>query len=115
MILVVDDDARVRDAVAGALSALGHQVITACDGKEALNICAHEPDIQLVVTDVMMPRLTGPDFVAQAQIQRPDLRVIYMSGSIGDTPRTALGDHPLLAKPFTAATLTQLVQQTLAT
>ena len=114
MILIVDDDARIRDAAAGALSALGHQVISACDGHEALAICTRQPDIKLVVTDVIMPRLKGPDFVARVRATRPDLRVIYISGSIGDTPRTALGDHPLLAKPFTAATLTQLVQQTLA-
>lgn len=114
MILIVDDDARVRDAAAGALSALGHKVIAACDGKEALDICVRRPDIKLVVTDVMMPRLKGPEFVAQARSQRPDLRVIYISGSIGDTPPAALGDCPLLAKPFTAATLAQLVRETLA-
>lgn len=114
MILVVDDDVRIRDAVMGAISALGYPVISACDGQEALDICTRQPEIQLVVTDVMMPRLTGPDFIAQMRSQRPDLRVIYISGSIGDTPPASLGDCPLLTKPFTAATLTRLVQHMLA-
>lgn len=114
MILIVDDDARIREAAAGALSALGHQVIAASDGDEALAICTRQPDIELVVTDVIMPRLRGPDFVARARAARPDLRVIYISGSIGDTPQAALGDYPFLAKPFTAARLAQLVTDTLA-
>ena len=114
MILIVDDDARIRHAAADALSALGHQVVTACDGAEALDMCAGNSAIQLVVTDVMMPRLKGPDFIARALTTRPDIRVIYMSGSIGDTPPAALGRFPLLSKPFTAAQLTALVQATLA-
>ena len=114
MILIVDDDARIRDAAAGALSALGHHVISACDGLEALDICTRQPDIKLVVTDVIMPRLTGPDFVVRLRAARPDMRVIYISGGIGDTPRAALAEDPLLTKPFTAASLAQLVRAMLA-
>lgn len=114
MILVVDDDARIRDSAAGALSAMGHAVIAAADGVEALEICRTQPAIQLVITDVIMPHLKGPDFVARATEIRPDLRIIYISGSIGDTPRETLGEHPFIAKPFTAATLFQVVGQALA-
>jgi DNA-binding NtrC family response regulator len=57
MILIVDDDARIRDAAAGALSAEGHDVIAAADGAEALEICRTQPNIELVITDVVMPRL----------------------------------------------------------
>lgn len=114
MILIVDDDARIRDAAAGALSALGHCVISACDGQEALDICTRQPDIKLIITDVIMPRLKGPDFVARLRATRPDMRVIYISGDIGDTPRAALGNDPLLTKPFTAASLAQLVGKALA-
>ena len=114
MILIVDDDARIRDAAAGGLSALGHCVISACDGQEALDICTRQPDIKLIITDVIMPRLKGPDFVARLRATRPDMRVIYISGDIGDTPRAALGDDPLLTKPFTTASLAQLVGKALA-
>ena len=113
MILVVDDDARIRDAAAGILSAQGHIVITAADGAEALEICEKRAEINLVVSDVVMPRLTGPDFVALAKQRRADLRVIYISGSLGDTPRAALGDHPLLAKPFTGSALVSAVAKAL--
>lgn len=113
MILIVDDDARIRDAAAGTLSALGHRVITAADGEEALTICESCGDIRLVVTDVIMPRLKGPEFIARALDLRPDLRVIYISGSIGDTPPEALGSHPFIPKPFTAAALSYAVGQAL--
>lgn len=114
MILIADDDPRIREAAAEALSAEGHCVLVAADGAEALEICHAQPEIRLVITDVVMPRLKGPEFVARATRFRPDLRVIYISGSIGDTPRDALGDHPFVAKPFTAATLAQVVGQALA-
>jgi two-component system, cell cycle sensor histidine kinase and response regulator CckA len=89
-------------------------VISACDGQEALDICTRQPDIKLIITDVIMPRLKGPDFVARLRATRPDMRVIYISGDIGDTPRAALGDDPLLTKPFTTASLAQLVGKALA-
>lgn len=114
MILIVDDDARIRDAAAGALSAQGHHIMTAADGEAALLLCQNEPRIRLVITDVMMPRLSGPDFVARARALRPELRIIYISGSIGDTPPEALGDHPFLAKPFTASRLLAATQAALA-
>jgi len=114
MILVVGDDARIRTATAGALSAMGHEVLSACDGTEALTICSSRDDIQLVVTDVLMPGMRGPDFVARVHAERPELRVIYMSGDIGDTPPEAFGGWPLLPKPFTAASLSEVVGQALA-
>ncbi|MFM7029392.1 MAG: response regulator [Chakrabartia sp.] len=114
MILIADDDPRIREAAAGALSAQGHCVLLAADGAEALEMCHAQPDIRLVITDVVMPRLKGPDFVAQVTRFRPDLRILYISGSIGDTPPSALGDYPFLAKPFTASKLTQMVGEALA-
>ncbi len=113
MILIVDDDARIRDAAAGALSAGGHDVIAAADGAEALEICRTQPNIELVITDVVMPRLRGPEFVARATQFRPDLRIIYISGSIGDTPPDALGDYPFITKPFTARTLLAVAEEAL--
>ncbi len=114
MILVVDDDARIRVATAGALSALGHRVVSASGGAEALDLCADRLEIRLVVTDVLMPGMRGPEFVARAREVRPDLRFIYISGDIGDTPPDAFGGWPLLPKPFTAASLSEVVGQALA-
>ena len=114
MILVADDDARIRVATAGALSSLGHQVVSASGGAEALDLCADRLEIRLVVTDVLMPGMRGPEFVARAREVRPDLRFIYISGDIGDTPPDAFGGWPLLPKPFTAASLSEVVGQALA-
>jgi FixJ family two-component response regulator len=61
-----------------------------------------------------MPGMKGPDFVARAHETRPDLRVVYMSGDIGDTPPEAFGGWPLLPKPFTSASLSEVVGQALA-
>ena len=93
---------------------MGHEVLSASDGTEALTICSSRNDIQLVVTDVLMPGMRGPDFVARVHAERPELRVIYMSGDIGDTPPEAFGGWPLLPKPFTAASLSEVVGQALA-
>lgn len=114
MIFVVDDDARIRSATAAALRTEGYQVQdfeSAIDALAALNDAS---SLRLIISDVQMPNMSGPDFVRSALLQRPDLKIHYMSGDIGETPFEALSPWPLLAKPFTAKGLVKAVAESLA-
>ncbi len=111
MILVVDDDPRILAGTSRLLTEAGYQVVAAVNGAAALRILGSEPMIDLLVTDVMMPRMTGPE-LAQAAIEaRPGLAVLFVSGDIGDVPQSAFGTHELLAKPFTGAALIAAVER----
>lgn len=111
-ILVVDDDPRIRAMTAAALVAHGHDVIEAESGDAAL--ARLEADTQLLVSDVLMPGMRGPDLARAARARLPQLRVLFISGDVGDTPRAAFDGAPLLAKPFTAAALAEAVVQVMA-
>jgi len=102
-ILVVEDDPRVLASTVGALKALGHDP-AACDdplvAPDALG------DADLVLSDVQMPRQTGPDMVSGLLERRPGLAVLYVTGYAGDAGRDAqYAGHPVLRKPFTLAGL----------
>lgn len=108
-LLVVDDDPRILSGTVAILKEAGFTIISASDGAEALALLGANPDVRMIVTDVLMPGMKGPELAARALGQRPDLKIIYVSGDTGDTPRDAFGSWPLLAKPFVAATLLQAV------
>jgi two-component system, cell cycle sensor histidine kinase and response regulator CckA len=116
-ILVVEDEEAVRRLVRAILERLGYAVVEAGDGEEALGIWAERArTIDLVVTDVLMPRLDGPSFVARASDIHPVGRLIYLSGYARDaTARHEALDPtvPLLQKPFTSATLARAVRDVL--
>jgi PAS domain S-box-containing protein len=117
-ILLVEDEEGVKQLVEQTLTMAGYAIISASNGVEALE-CAQPTsrEIDLVITDVIMPGLSGPDVVAQLQVARPDIRVIYMSGyaDLGVVHENILGEgHALLQKPFRLDTLRNLVAETLA-
>lgn len=100
-VLVVDDDAAIRDAIDAALSSEGHRVTTASDGRLALaEIHALKPD--LVLLDVEMPHMDGWDFHEQVIKAIPGLPVVFMSGQFR-ARFAAMTRHAdgYLAKPFT--------------
>ncbi len=104
-ILVADDDTRVRAQVVGALRDQGYRVIDAVDGLAALEMLRGEPAVRLLVSDVRMPGLSGPELATIALAERPALSIVFMSGDTGGLPASAFLGRPLLAKPFTIATL----------
>ncbi len=80
-VLVVDDESMVREVVCEMLQTLGYTVLEACDAEEAFQVCKrHEGHIDLLITDVVMPRINGSQLYAQLRAVRPDLKVLYMSG-----------------------------------
>jgi two-component system cell cycle sensor histidine kinase/response regulator CckA len=80
-ILVTEDERMVRELVATLLAAQGYEVIPAAEGSEALRICReHAGPIDLLLTDIVMPGMSGPELVSQALAVRPSLKILYMSG-----------------------------------
>jgi two-component system cell cycle sensor histidine kinase/response regulator CckA len=114
-ILLVEDEDPVRMFSARALRNKGYTVIEAKSGDQALAIIqeAKEP-IDLVVTDVVMPRMDGPTLVRQLREIHPDMKVIFISGYTEDTFRKRLDDDVgmhFLAKPFTLKQLAGKVKE----
>jgi PAS domain S-box-containing protein len=116
-VLVVEDDARVRDVTVRALRANGYQVVVAGGGREALALDADALDrLELVVTDVVMPGLDGRTMADELRRRRPGLRVLYVSGYTEDAviARGVLSSGvEFLAKPFTPAQLVARVRAVL--
>jgi PAS domain S-box-containing protein len=116
-ILLVEDELVVRDLVRAILQATGYTVLEAANGEQALQASdAHRGPIHLLLVDVVLPGLSGPEVAAQLVSTRPKLHVIYMSGygpetitryGVAETP------HLFLQKPFTPTTLLAHVQAAL--
>ena len=104
-VMVVEDERAVREFVHTALIRAGYRVLTAQDGDDALaRAAAHEGGIDLLLTDVVMPGLSGPELARRFRVARPDARVLFMSGYAADViaaEGTLPGDADLLVKPFT--------------
>ena len=115
-VLLVEDEPAVRAVARQVLEACGYTVITASSGEEALERCLTrglEPD--LLITDVVMPGLTGSQLVAHLRSHRDGLRVLYTSGFTEDAVvhhGVASGGH-FLSKPFTPADLAHKVREVL--
>jgi two-component system cell cycle sensor histidine kinase/response regulator CckA len=108
-ILVVEDDVQVRGVTVRALEGKGYRVIPAASGEEALAI-AQKPGerFDMVVTDVVMPGMSGREVVDELRRSRPDIPALFVSGYTQDAiAQRGVLDSGLefLAKPFTPATL----------
>ncbi len=116
-ILVVEDEESVRELAVEMLIGLGYSVRAFSGGEIALRHCEEEgARYDLLLTDVVMPDLSGSDLVARLHIIQPDLKVLYMSGYTADAiARHGVLDPEvhLLDKPFTLAELAERVRETL--
>jgi len=116
-ILLVEDEAGVRQLALMTLQGHGYRVLLASDGKDALRVVhAHSGPIDLLLTDVVMPRLNGPDLAQLLHARSPQLKVLFMSGYTDD----AVIRHGILQaevafiqKPFTPVALIRKVRQVL--
>ena len=109
VVLVVEDDPRVLAATSGALRELGHRVIACNDPLAAPAVLDGDDDIELIVSDVLMPRQTGPEMIAALLPRFPHLAVLFVTGFAGEANADEFGDHPLLRKPFTLAALDRAI------
>ena len=108
-VLLVEDDDIMRDLTRQLLEEQGFRVIAMSDGKSALeSLNSHAHSIDVVLTDVVMRGMSGPQLVAELSRQHPNLRVVYMSGYTGELigKREILQEGiTLLEKPFTRSAL----------
>ena len=115
-ILVVDDEAAVLSIASAFLVRRGYDILQATSGAQALEICKQRNSgIQLLVTDVTMPGMTGPQLAECLHLLYPEMRVLYMSG-YGDYEFEQNRSFPMkwfLRKPFTSDALATLVRQAL--
>ena len=119
-ILLVEDEELLRAGVQEVLEIQGYNVITAPDGEQAL-ACLVAQTIDLIITDLVMPKMDGVDFVKQLRKIKPDLPVIVVSGSTrnimqryGIDSIQVPGANASLPKPFKSVDLIEQVRQLLA-
>jgi len=116
-ILVVEDEELVRKLLQEILQKCGYSVLVARHGDEALSLCQrHQEPIHLLVTDVVMPHMNGGQLAERLALQRPEIKILYISGYtdhvIIHTGKLEPG-RAFLQKPFTSGTLARKVRQVL--
>ncbi|HET9517898.1 MAG TPA: response regulator [Actinoplanes sp.] len=108
-VLVVDDEVDLRDIMSRMLDRRGFRAIVAGDSEQAITTCReHDGDIDVLVTDLGLPGVSGGDLSRTATQLRPDMRVVYISGlpkDIAVTKGLIDADALLVKKPFTADVL----------
>jgi CheY-like chemotaxis protein len=128
-VLVIDDDADVRDAIRRVLERAGYTVRTSADAVEALNQLNDQP-VHVIITDIIMPKVNGVEAIRAILRDFPDARIIAISGggnfgidsykpnAITTTAYLAAaeraGAHYVLSKPFESADIVQAVEHVLA-
>jgi CheY-like chemotaxis protein len=112
-ILLVEDDPRVRTATVGALEDLGYEPVACASGAEALALF-DSMEFDLVISDVIMPEMTGPEMIREMKSRRDDIAVLFVTGYVGEGEGEDLVGYDLLRKPFTVSTLSTSVATALA-
>ncbi len=115
LILVVDDEASIREMTRSVLEAFGYRVLSAADGAEAIGVYAQHPDeVKLVLTDMMMPLMDGLSMIRALLHINPQIKVILSSG-LAEERKVAearqLGIEHFLSKPYNTETLLKTVAQ----
>ncbi len=117
LILVVDDEPAVRGVTSRTLQQYGYRVLPATDGRDALSLFTdHQPEVALVLTDIMMPVMDGVALVRELKQRAPGLKVIATTGLSRETTQhelAACGVSVILSKPCTSGELLARVRSTL--
>lgn len=112
--MVVDDEPMIRKLVAGALSMSGCSVLDPETPSEAMSLAEQHPELDLLVTDIVMPEIDGCELAERIRARLPDLKVLFISGFAPPGTKTSLGDGTdFLQKPFRMHQLTERVRQML--
>jgi two-component system cell cycle sensor histidine kinase/response regulator CckA len=112
-VLLVEDEPMVRAVAERALTRHGYTVITADSGEDALEVIGRGEEIDLLISDVVMPGMDGPAMVEEARKQRPDLKVLFMSGYAEEQLRDSIGvgNAHFLPKPFSVQDLAEAAKR----
>jgi CheY-like chemotaxis protein len=115
-ILVVDDEPEIRKLATAMLTRSGYRVLTADSGENAIRLFRNNPGVDLLLTDVVAPGMSGPMIADQIAALRPDIKVVFMSGydSTQVVQRYVVEKgYSLLTKPFTMEQLDAIVRKVL--
>jgi CheY-like chemotaxis protein len=116
-VLVLDDEEPIRETLVELLSHQGYTVLTACNGIEGMKqLRDHSELIDLVITDLGMPQMSGEEFFSNARAIHPSLKIIIMTGYVNTKTTSkllALGVADLILKPFSVDTLLPTVRRAL--
>lgn len=115
-VLVVEDEPQVRAITVNMLKTRGYTVLEAADAAQALAVAGETPVIQMLVSDVVMPDLSGPEVASRIQAAHPDIRVLFMSGYTDEAVSrhgVSGGSAAFLQKPFTGRQLARKVREIL--
>jgi CheY-like chemotaxis protein len=110
-ILLVDDQPDLRELTADFLREIGYSVTCASSSAEALNLAREIPEIDLVISDIALPKISGPDLMERLLLLHPKTPVLFMSGYAFDIPGSP---SPFLQKPYSLELLAQKIQELLA-
>jgi PAS domain S-box-containing protein len=117
-VLLVEDNEDVREMAVEMLERSGFRVIEAASGAEGLAALSHEPGIAMLLTDVVLAGgMSGPELARQVLVERPEMKIVYMSGYAPDDLDRSQGDmagHPFITKPFRRQELARLMLEVLA-
>jgi CheY-like chemotaxis protein len=117
MVLLVEDEPKVLEVTREMLESLGFQVLATVSPVEALRLYeAHRPAIRLVLSDAVMPEMSGPELLVALRARDPDVRVVFMSGyPLGSSRGTSLPDGvPWIQKPFRRDALAEVIRRVLS-
>jgi CheY-like chemotaxis protein len=117
-ILVVEDDGSIRELACRVLAGHGYAVLAASNGEDAKGLCEQHPGpIHLLLSDIVMPGMSGPAVAQLLKTIRPEMKVLYMSGYTDDAivrHGVLVHDTPFLQKPFAPSRLAEKVVEVLA-
>jgi CheY-like chemotaxis protein len=114
VILIAEDEVMVRNLVRHLLTAEGHEILAAADGYEALELSRkYDGIIDMLITDVKMPRMDGLALIDKLLRERPNMRILIMSGHASAELRGQASGFSFLRKPFPPAVFRQKVKEVL--
>ena len=114
-IMLVEDEPAIRRLLGTALRRSGYTVLEAASGQEAIDSFeTHQNDVSLLITDVRMPQMTGPELIRRLRASRPDLKVLCISGCASSVPVEIERDVAVLQKPFSRQELIAKVDRLVA-
>jgi signal transduction histidine kinase/CheY-like chemotaxis protein len=109
-VMVVDDDTLVLHSTAAMLEDLGHRAFQATSGEQALSVLGQHPEVELLITDHVMPNMTGAELATRVQTSSPSLPIVLATG-YAELPIDLVPALTRLAKPFTQQELANVISQ----
>lgn len=112
-ILIVEDHLDSQESLSAILNALGHLPVVANDGNEALRVLQTN-DVDLVITDVVMPGMNGLDFARRARETRPRTQILFVTGDADAVDDVLASGSVALLKPYSTAKLRSVIDEALS-